>query len=253
MKPFRASSLGRLLVLGATAAEAEAQSLRNVFPTEPLAAVEGWQGFTDLGFLVNLVLTLGLAAILGLVIGYHPRHVQVADTLEEIEAPKVHVLYAVIGAVIGILVLKYGLVVGFVVFGIGGLIRFRTILRSAGLTGHVIFVTLAGLSCGLNLPHVAVLSTAFWFGLIYFLEAGVAYRIDIKSVPAGHVADSAAAYRALLEQEGCRIVGEKKSPTKSKVMLIFKCRHNLRRDHLEELLETRIDPAVKGTVDWEAD
>lgn len=229
------------------------EGLRELLTNEPLPTAEGWHGFTDIAFLVNMVLTLLLAAFLGFLIGYHPRHMQVADTLEEIEAPKVHILYAVIGAVIGILVLKYGLVVGFVVFGIGGLIRFRTILRSAGLTGNVIFVTLIGLSCGLNLPHVAVIATAFGFVLIYFLEARAAYRIDIKSVPEGRVVEAAVAYRTLLEQHGCRIVGEKKSPTKAKVMLIFRCRHHVTRDKLEELLETQIDPSLKGSVDWEVD
>jgi len=241
-----------MLALVVTSAAAQPQ-LRELLANEPVPTGEGWAGFTDVGFLANMLLTLTLAALLGLVIGCHPKHLQVADTLEEIEAPKVHVLYSVIGAVIGILVLKYGLVVGFVVFGIGGLIRFRTVLRSAGLTGNVIFVTLVGLSCGLNLPHVAVIATAFAFVLIYLLEARAAYRIDIKSVPAGRVGEAAAAYRALLEQQGCHIVGEKKSPTKSKVMLIFRCRHNVTRDNLEELLETQIDPSLKGSVDWEAD
>jgi uncharacterized membrane protein YhiD involved in acid resistance len=251
MKSFRGFAPAAVLALASAAAEA--QSLSDLVANQPLPAANGWLSFTDVGFLINMVITLALSAVLGALIGYHPRHVQLANTLEEIEAPKVHILYAVIGAVIGILVLKYGLVVGFVVFGIGGLIRFRTVLRSAGLTGNVILVTLIGLSCGLNMPHVAVLATAFGFGLIYLLEAAVAYRIDIKSVPSGRVADATAAYRALLEQEGCRIVGEKKSPTKSKVILIFKCRHSITRDHLEELLETRIDPALKGSVDWEVD
>ena len=254
--PLRAGAVGAscasIALLGLASSTAEAQSLSDLITNQPLPAANGWLGFTDVSFLLNMVLTLVLAAVLGSLIGYHPRHVQLANTLEEIEAPKVHILYSVVGAVIGILVLKYG-VVGFVVFGIGGLIRFRTILRSAGMTGNVILVTLVGLSCGLNMPHVAVLATAFGFGLIYLLEAAVAYRIDIKSIPSGRVADAAVAYRALLEQQGCRIVGEKKSPTKSKLILIFKCRHNITRDHLEELLETRIDPTLKGSVDWEAD
>ena len=131
---------------------------------------EGWQGFTDIGFLVSATLTLLLAVILGAIIAYHPKHGQTADTLAEIEAPKVYVMYSVIGAIIGIMVVKYGLVVGFVLFGIGGLIRFRTNLRSASLTGRVIFTTLIGLSCGLDLPHVAVLATVFGYVLIYILS-----------------------------------------------------------------------------------
>ena len=113
--------------------------------------------------------------------------------------PKVYIMYAVIGSIIGILVVKYGLVVGFVLFGIGGLIRFQTILQSASVTGQVIFVTLIGLACGLDLPHVAVLATAYSFVLIYFLEARTTYRIDVRALPKERVAEAAAAYRTVLE------------------------------------------------------
>jgi len=220
---------------------------------EPQSLGEGWRGFTDLGFLVNTLLTLTLAAILGASIAYHPKHVQTADTLEEIEAPKVFIMYAVIGALIGILVVKYGLVVGFVLFGIGGLIRFRTVLRSASLTGHVIFVTLIGLSCGLDLPHVAVLSTAFGFVLIYALNARITYRINIRALPGERIAAAAAAYRGVLEQQGCRILNEKKNPEKERVTFIFRNARDVTRRQLEDLLETNIDESLKGFLDWEVD
>ena len=220
---------------------------------EPGSLGEGWQGFTDLGFLVNTLLTLTLAAILGAMIAYHPKHVQTADTLEEIEAPKVFIMYAVIGALIGILVVKYGLVVGFVLFGIGGLIRFRTVLRSASLTGHVIFVTLIGLSCGLDLPHVAVLATAFGFVLIYVLNARITYRINVRALPPERIADAAVAYRGVLEQQGCRIMSEKKNPERERVTFIFRNARDVTRRQLEELLETNIDASLKGFLDWEVD
>ncbi len=215
--------------------------------------VEGWSGFTDFGFLVNLLLTLTLAAILGAVIAYHPRYVRSADTLEELEAPKVYIMYAVIGALIGIMVVKYGLVVGFVLFGIGGLIRFRTVLRSAHLTGHVIFVTLIGLSAGLALPHVAVLATAFGFLLIYVLHARVTYRIDVRALPGDVVADAAVAYRGVLEQQGCQVLSEKKNPAKERVSLIFRASPDVSRRQLEEAFDAQIDASLKGSLDWEID
>jgi hypothetical protein len=220
---------------------------------EPESLGEGWQGFADLGFLANALLTLTLAAILGASIAYHPKHVQTADTLEEIEAPKVFIMYAVIGALIGILVVKYGLVVGFVLFGIGGLIRFRTVLRSASLTGHVIFVTLIGLSCGLDLPHVAVLATTFGFVLIYVLNARITYRINVRALPPERIADAAVAYRGVLEQQGCRIMSEKKNPERERVTFIFRNARDVTRRQLEDLLETNIDASLKGFLDWEVD
>ena len=215
--------------------------------------VEGWNGFTDVEFLINLLFTLTLAAVLGAIIAYHPRYTRSADTLEELEAPKVFIMYSVIGALIGIMVVKYGLVIGFVLFGIGGLIRFRTVLRSAHLTGHVIFVTLIGLSSGLALPHVAVLATAFGFALIYVLHARITYRIDVRALPSNVVGHAAVAYREVLEQQGCRILSEKKNPAKERVSLIFRASPDVTRRQLEDHLESQIDESLKGSLDWEID
>jgi len=228
-----------------------AQQVPDVFMQEPVSMGEGWKGFTDLSFLANALATLTLAAVLGAIIAYHPKHVLTADTLEEIEAPKVFITYSVIGALIGIMVVKYGLVVGFVLFGIGGLIRFRTVLYSASLTGHVIFVTLIGLSCGLDLPHVAVLATVFGFALIYVLNTRITYRINIGALPSERIVEAAAAYRKVLEQQGCHIMSEKKNPGKARVTFIFRGARKIRQQHLEHSLENQVDESLRGYLDWE--
>jgi hypothetical protein len=215
--------------------------------------VEGWQGFTDLAFMANSFLTLTLAAVLGAVIAYHPKYQRAADTFEEIEAPKIYILYAVIGSLIGIMVVRYGLVIGFVLFGIGGLIRFRTVLSSADMTGHVILVTLIGLLSGLEMPHIAVLATVFGFILIYVLHARTTCLIEIRALPQEAVADAAVAYRSVLEQQGCRILNEKKNPEKGRVSLIFSFSSGISRAHLAEVLEAQIDANLKGSLDWDID
>jgi hypothetical protein len=176
-----------------------------------------------------------------------------ADTLEDVRAPKVYTMYAVIGAIIGIMVLQFGMVIGFVVFGIGGLIRFRTDLRSASVTGQVILVTLIGLSCGLNLPHVAVLATVFGFLLIEIRDSRVTYRIDVQGISAERLTAAATAYRAVLLEHRCRIMNEKKSPAKQRVTFILNCPRRVTRQYLEEVFASRVDPALQGTIDWEVD
>lgn len=213
----------------------------------------GWAGFTDFGFMLDAALTLVLAAVLGAALAYHPKHRQTADTIEEIEAPRVYVLYSVIGALIGIMVVRYGLVVGFAIFGIGGLIRFRTILRSAAMTGHIILVTLIGLSCGLDLPNVAVLATLFAYILIYVLEAKITYRLDVQALPAERFVAASDQYRSVLEAEGCRILNEKKNPDKGRVRFIFRSERNVSRSQLEQSLESKVSPELKGSMDWELD
>lgn len=253
MRTGTCRALAALLMPALFSGTAWSQVLPGLAAEPPVWPHEGWGGFADLEFLLNALLALTLAAVLGATIGYHPLHLRTADTLEKIDAPKAHTIYAVIGAVIGIMVLKYGLIMGFVIFGIGGLIRFRTDLSAAMVTGEVIFVTLIGLSCGLNLPHVAVLATAFGFVLIYVIDARVTYRIEVKALPDERFAAAAVAYRRLLEERGCRVVSEKKSPGKQRVVLIFHCPHRVRRQDLEEAFETGIDASLQGSVDWEID
>lgn len=240
-----------LLSALAVASAAGAQSVSDFIGEGQLPIGEGWHGFANFGFLVDTLLKLTVAAVLGAVFAYHPRHVAAADTLEEVEAPKVYILYAVIGSIIGILVVHYGLVAGFVLFGIGGLIRFRTVLTSANLTGRVIFVTLIGLTCGLNLPHVAVLATAFVFGLVYVIEKRATYRITIQALPQEHIREAADAYRVVLQNRGCRILAERKNPMKRRVLFLVSAPRAVQRERLVELLDTAVTEPLRGSVDWE--
>lgn len=221
--------------------------------TSPMPDRVGWEGFSHYDFLLDAFLVLGLAAVLGAIIGYHPFRVRAADTLEEIEAPKVSIMYSVIGALIGILVVEHGLVVGFVLFGMGGLMRFRTALRSAHLTGQVILVTMIGLSCGLDLPHIAVLATGFGFVLILLLESRVTYQVDIRGIEPDRFADAVAAYRSVLEDHGCRILAEKKRPGQGRLNFILRKAGRGARERMAELLETEVDAALRGSPDWEVD
>jgi hypothetical protein len=242
-----------LFVALAVVAPAWAQNIQEILAADQAPIGEGWRGFLDFVFLGETVLTLTVAAVLGAVIAFHPKHLLAADTIAEIETRKVYILYSVIGAIIGILVVKYGLIVGFVLFGIGGLIRFRTELTSANVTGRVILVMLIGLTCGLDLPHVAVIATLFAFILIHFLEARATYVVDVQGLSPEHFSASAAAYRALLERHGCRIVREKKNPIKRKVSFLVAGPRGTGRDQLAQQIESGIEAPLKGAVDWEAD
>lgn len=242
-----------LLFLALLAGPALGQSIDDTVLATPLPKGEGFAGFSDLDFLLKTFFNLTLAAVLGAVIGFHPRSIATADTLKEVEAPKVDILYATIGALIGIMVVKYGLVIGFVLFGIGGLIRFRTVMRSANLTGQVILVTLVGLACGLDLPHVAVMATAFCWVLMFLLEWKITYRIDVRALPEDRVAEAVAAYRRVLERNGCKVIGEKKRPGSGRVRFIFRIGAEVTQDDIQALLESDVDPALRGLVNWEID
>lgn len=214
---------------------------------------QGSAGFTDVTLVARAVFALVLASALGAAIAYHPRSRRTVDGIDEAEAQKAYVMSAAVGALTGVMVLRYGVVVGFVIFGIGGLIRFRTELHSALMTGRLIFVTLVGLACGLDLAHLAVLATAFGFLLIAVLDANVTYQITIKGLAVNTVEAAANAYRRLLERESCRVLGERKHFSKGSVRLVFRAPHRVQRDRLDHVLTSEIPADLRGAVDWEAE
>ena len=76
------------------------------------SAALGWDGFLDLRFMADSVGVLVLAALLGALIGFHPATRRTIDKLHEADMPHVFVMYAVIGAIIGVAVREFGTVVG---------------------------------------------------------------------------------------------------------------------------------------------
>ena len=216
----------------------------------PLAGT-GLRGFADVRFLLEATFSLSLAAFLSWISGLDPRGRRTVDTLEEAEAPKLYVVYAVVGALIGLIVLRYGMVVGLVIFGIGGLLRFRSELASAPETGRLILVTLVGLTCGLDLPHLAVLTTVFGIALASLLGARVTYRVEVKGLEPGVVSASADAYRTALARHGCHVLSEKKNFAKDQVTFLFRAPRRVARDGLARDFEAEIPGKLRGAIDWE--
>src|SRR5262245_57927554 len=189
---------------------------------EGLLPSVGWAGFLDWGYMLQSFGALVLATVLGAIIAFHPTTQRSVDTREEAELPKVLIMYALIGAVVGEIVLEYGMVVGFVIFGLGGLMRFRTDAASTRDTGRLIMVTLIGLIAGLNLPHFAVMATAFAWMLIYVFDGQPVCELEVHEIPKGQVKGAADAYRALLSELGCKIISEDKSFTKSRINYVIR-------------------------------
>lgn len=210
----------------------------------------GWSGFLDVHFILNSLGILLLATMLGALIGYHPATKRTIDKLHEADMPHVYVMYAVIGAVIGVAVREFGTVVGVVVFGIGGLIRFRSSTNSTRDTVRLIIVTLAGLIAGLGLLHFAVMITLFAFILIYIFDTSPPFRIRIEGLPKGRTSDCAEVYRRTLRAHGCGIISEHRSTEKERIEFVFRLPRRSTRERLEAEL-SKIASELRGDIDWE--
>jgi hypothetical protein len=216
----------------------------------PGEMVRGWEGFTDLWLMANMAVVLLLAVLLGAVIAYHPLTRRKAASLEELEQPKTFIMYAMVGAVIGVIVSIYP-VMGPVIFGIGGLLRFRTNVGPAKDTGRVILAVIVGVACGLKLMVVAVFATAFGWILIWLLERQSFGRIQIQGLLREGIPRAAEAYRHILVQAGCRLVGEKTKLTQGKVTFVFTAPPGLDRVALDRRFVEAVPEDIRGFVDWD--
>ncbi len=213
----------------------------------------GWAGFLDTEALFQSFLALMLAIFLGAVIAFHPTTARTVDTREEAELPKVLIMYALVGAVVGEIVLEYGMVVGFVIFGLGGLMRFRTDASSTRDTGRLIIVTLVGLIAGLNLPHFAIMATVFAWLLIYVFDGHPVCELQVHEIPKGKVKEAAAAYSAVLAQLGCTIISEDKGFSKSRLTYVVRAPRNKTQKQLTAALCEEVPAEIRGEIDWEVE
>jgi hypothetical protein len=211
----------------------------------------GWAGFLDTGALIQSFAALVLAIVLGAAIAFHPTTARTVDTREEAELPKVLIMYALVGAVVGEIVLEYGMVVGFVIFGLGGLMRFRTDAASTRDTSRLIMVTLIGLIAGLNLPHFAVMATLFSWVLIYAFDGHPVCEMEVHEIPKGKVKEAAEAYRAALVAMGCKIISEDRSFSKSRIDYVIRAPRAETHAALHDALCQRVPAEVRGEINWE--
>jgi hypothetical protein len=130
-------------------------------------------------FILRLFLSLSLAVGCAYAIAWHPRRASLADPLADLEERKALILLGVVGAVVAELS-GTSQTLAFVIFGIGALLRFRTLLDNPKLTGKAIMVVVVGLACGMGSWAMAVFVTGFAWVLVYWLDSHSSCRVRIR-------------------------------------------------------------------------
>src|SRR5438552_10521204 len=130
-------------------------------------------------FILRLFLSLSLAVACAYAIAWHPRRASLADPLADLEERKALILLGVVGAVVAELS-GTSQTLAFVIFGIGALLRFRTVLDNPKLTGKAIMVVVVGLACGMGSWTMAVFVTAFSWLLVFWLDSHSSCRVRIR-------------------------------------------------------------------------
>jgi hypothetical protein len=130
-------------------------------------------------FIFRLFLSLTLAVGCAWAIAWHPRRASLVDPLADLEERKALILLGVVGAVIAELT-GTSQMLAFVIFGIGALLRFRTVLDNPKLTGKAITVVVVGLACGMGSWAMAVFVTVFSWLLMFWLDSHSSCRVRIR-------------------------------------------------------------------------
>ncbi|HEX4352458.1 MAG TPA: hypothetical protein VHZ95_06080 [Polyangiales bacterium] len=212
-----------------------------------LTAGPGWDAFSQPDQYLHAAMVLLAATASGAILANHPVYRGRPVTLDTLEQRKTIIIYSSVGALIAI-ICTVAPSMAFVIFGIGGLMRFRTNLGESTTTGQTIMGTLIGLCWGLGLQLVGAIATLYFWGMIYLLEAATIHKLTI-GIATANMQRSADAYREVLTRAGCRILGHGKSFKKGQMNFVVRMRRGLGSDEVFRALSA-IPDDLRGTLDW---
>jgi hypothetical protein len=171
--------------------------------THAVGQFANWQNWLE------AVAAIALSVAIASLIAWHPRAHRRRAALDGEDERRTLVLLGMIGAIIASLVLV-DQAMAFVIFGVGGLVRFRTVLRTPQLTGKAILVLVIGLACGLGQFVTAIVfAVASWL-VIWWLNGSRPSRIRVRVPLGGDAARAELVASEALRRMRCKIVGVRK-------------------------------------------
>lgn len=198
-------------------------------------------------FILRVFLSLTLAVGCAWAIAWHPRRASLANPLADLEERKALILLGVVGAVVAELT-GTNQVLAFVIFGIGALLRFRTVLDNPKLTGKAITVVVVGLACGMGSWAMAVFVTAFSWVLMYWLDSHSSCRVRIRLDDAEDPKPVFGMVQSLLVSHKCRLQSSSLYEDKGQMVFLLyiptgvdprqleaEVRSKLRKNHISKI------------------
>lgn len=217
----------------------------------PPASETGWQKISDnaakfyhWGFITRLLLGLGLSVLCSWVIAWHPRRSTKVDPLSDLEERKALILLGMVGAVAAEIGIDQNM--AFVIFGIGALVRFRTVLENPKVTGKAILVVIIGLACGAGEWAMATFVTAAAWGLIFWLDSHISARIRIRLSPKLDIKHVYGDVQEFLQRNHCRIKSTSLYEQKRQITILAHIPADLDPVELESSLKAKLPKAADG-------
>ena len=206
--------------------------------------------FAHPDFILRLFLSLALAVGCAFAIAWHPRRASLRDPLRDFEERKALVLLGVVGAVVAELS-GTSQTLAFVIFGIGALLRFRTVLDNPKLTGKAIMVVVVGLACGMGSWAMAVFVTAFSWLLMFWLDSHSSCEVRIRLDETEDPRPVFDAVQSLLISHKCKLQSSSLYEDKGRMVFLLYLPNGVDPTRLEHEVRSKLhkNQVSKITVD----
>jgi hypothetical protein len=195
--------------------------------------------FAHPSFILRLFLSLTLAVGCAFAIAWHPRRASLRDPLRDFEERKALILLGVVGAVVAELS-GTSQTLAFVIFGIGALLRFRTLLDNPKLTGKAIMVVVVGLACGMGSWAMAVFVTAFSWLLMFWLDSHSSCEVRIRVDDTQDPKPVFDAVQSLLLSHKCKLQSSSLYEDKGRMVFLLYLPIGVDPTHLEHEVRSKL-------------
>src|SRR6516165_3901395 len=251
-----AGSIALISLPSTTALAAKpAEEMAKVGTTDPKG--DSWQAiqhsleqFRHPDFILRLFLSLSLAVACAVAIAWHPRRASIIDPLSDLEERKALILLGMVGAVVAELS-SSNQTLAFVIFGIGALLRFRTVLDNPKLTGKAIMVVVVGLACGMGSWAMAVFVTAFSWLIMFWLDSHSSCEVRIRLDETEDPRPIFDAVQSLLISHKCKLQSSSLYEDKGRMLFLLYLPFGVDPTHLEHEVRSKLhkNSVSKITVD----
>src|SRR6478672_8341419 len=199
-------------------------------------------------FILRLFLSLSLAVACAWLIAWHPRRASLQDPLSDLEEQKTLIILGMVGAIVAELS-GSSQTLAFVIFGIGALLRFRTVLDNPKLVGKAITVVVVGLACGMGSWAMAVFVTAFSWLLVYWLDSHASCRIRIRLEDDVDPQPIFGAVQSLLVSHHCRLQSSALYEDKGQMVFILYIPAGIDPRKLEAEMRAKLKKSETSKID----
>lgn len=162
--------------------------------------------FRHAPYVADLVLGMAASIVIALVLTSSPRRAARFDPVARAESRRAIVICALIGCIAAELVqaseqFLLGAEIALVLFGIGGLVRFRTLFDDAGQTGIAIIATVLGLACGMSEYSLAALALAIVYLVNWWMSSVGYVQVRVRARKHQDLAQVQAAVTGILQAQ----------------------------------------------------